>query len=116
MEGVSNSAQLAFPRYEHPPIVERVVTVTAPMSEETYVSRIEAWRKIVEPEFPIYEPVGEWKVAFEQKGTQAVVDPTRGELVIIPRFSKRAAAEGFDWSVRCPRGRLIVNMHADPQA
>jgi hypothetical protein len=70
---------------------------------------------MVELEFPVYEPISEWKVTFEQKGTQAVVDPTRGELVIVPRFSKRTAAQGFDWSIRCPKDGLIVNMHSNPQ-
>src|SRR5260221_8468445 len=116
MEAASKkSGREAFPEYEHPPVVERVARLFAQVPEEIYVSRMESWRAMVELEFPVYEPISEWKVTFQQKGTQAVVDPTRGELVIVPRFSKRTAAKGFDWSIRCPKDGLIVNMHSNPR-
>ena len=104
----------AFPDYEHPPVVERVATIRAPIAEESYVSRMDAWQELVEPEFPVFEPLAEWKVSVQQSGNQAVVDPTQGQVVVVPRFSKRASTEGFDWSIRCPKDGFVMNMHSSP--
>ena len=66
-------------------------------------------------EFPVYEPITEWKLHLEQSGGQTVVDPTKGQLIIIPRCSKKKQSEGFDWSIRTPQEAFIMNMHSDTE-
>ena len=103
------------PYYEHPPVIERVMSVFADVSEELFESRFEEWRAIVQREYPIYEPLKEWLIMVEEKEGIPLFDTIEPELRITPRFSKKRAVEGFDWSIRCPLGQFTVNMHSSPQ-
>jgi uncharacterized protein (TIGR04255 family) len=115
MQSTANTTAAAVFEYANAPVVERAVTVLANMPEEVYTSRIESWNALIEPDFPIYEPIAEWRIHVDQQGGQPVVDPTKGELILIPRSSKKSQAEGFDWSLRCPHGALTMNMHSSPK-
>lgn len=110
------SPKTRYPDYRRPPVVERVLTVASEMSEEIYLSRLDSWEQIVQPEFPIREPVSEWTVKMDPKNIQRVLDPSLSELKIVPRFSKQPSSKGFDWSLRFPRGQLTVNMHSNPNS
>ena len=103
------------PYYEHPPVIERVMSVYAEVSEELFESRFEAWKAIVQREYPIYEPLKEWLIMVKEKEGIPLFDTIEPELRITPRFSKKRAAEGFDWSMRCPAGQFTMNMHSNPQ-
>ncbi len=102
------------PFYKHPPVIERVMSVHAKMSEELFESRFEEWRTTVEQEYPVYEPLKQWLIQVEEKEGIPLFDTVEPELRITPRFSKKRGAEGFDWSVRCPSGQFTMNMHSSP--
>jgi hypothetical protein len=89
------------------------------MSDETFESRFEDWRALVTPEYPVYEPLKQWLILAKEKdregeGGLPLFDSIQPELRITPRFSKKTSKEGFDWSLRCPKGQLTVNMHSSP--
>jgi hypothetical protein len=108
-----------LPFYRRPPVIERVLSVYAEMSDETFESRFEDWRALVIPEYPIYEPLKQWLISVKEKdregeGDLPLFDSIQPELRITPRFSKKTSKEGFDWSLRCPISQLTVNMHSSP--
>ena len=43
-----------------------------------------------------------------------MLDDIQPELKITPRFAKKSAKEGWDWSIRCPAGQFTMNMHSPP--
>jgi hypothetical protein len=108
-----------IPFYRRPPVIERVLSVWADMSDEIFESHFEDWRAIVTPEYPVYEPLKQWLISVRETDREGeeglpLFDPTQPELRITPRFSKKTSKEGFDWSIRCPPGQLTVNMHSSP--
>jgi hypothetical protein len=98
--------------YKRPPVVERVATVWAEVDQELYEAQFEAWRLQVESEFPHYEPLQEWAINVTEKEGIPIWDTMQPELKITPRFSKKPKRDHFDWSLRCPRGQLTINMHS----
>ncbi len=113
----TNSHQPPF--YRRPPVIERVVGVYAEMSDEVFEGRFDEWRAIVEKEYPVYEPLTEWLIQVKdtdhrEEGAIPLFDTMQPELRITPRFSRKSSKENFDWSIRCPRGQLTMNMHSRP--
>lgn len=103
-----------LPSYRKPPILERVATVDAEMSEDAFKAKLDSWRALVEKDFPVYEPLQEWLINVVQKDGIPLWDQIEPELKITPRFSKKSSSDNFDWSIRCPQGRFSVNMHSHP--
>lgn len=105
------------PYYRRPPVIERVLSVYSTMSDEVFESHFEDWRALVEPEYPVYEPLKQWLILVRDREKEQglpLFDTIKPELRITPRFSKKSSKEGFDWSIRCPSGQLTVNMHSRP--
>ncbi|MBV6501744.1 MAG: hypothetical protein CJBNEKGG_04262 [Prosthecobacter sp.] len=102
------------PAYVNPPVIERVVTLHAPMTAEVFEANIERWKQKVTPEYPAEEPLIEWLVEMEEKDGVPLFDTLAPKLRITHRFSKKTKAEGFDWSIRCPVGKFTMNMHSHP--
>lgn len=98
--------------YHNPPVVERVASVYAEVSEELFEERFDDWKALVEAEYPVYEPLKEWLILVEEKEGIPLLDSARPELHITPRFSRKPSKEGYDWSIRCPVGQLTMNMHS----
>ena len=106
------------PFYRRPPVIERVLSVYTDMTDEIFESRFEDWRALVEPEYPVYEPLKEWLILVkDREGDKGLplFDTMQPELRITPRFSKKSSKEGFDWSIRCPSGQFTINMHSRPE-
>lgn len=82
------------------------------MGDEAFVSNFPAWQSQLEKQFPIYEPVTEWRINADIKDSTVSFDPRKASLNIIPRFSKKTGKAGFDWSIRSPKGCLTMNMHS----
>ena len=101
------------PRYKRPPIIERVVSLRAEMDQNVYDRGFDEWQEWVQKEFPVSEPVKNWHVNIQRKN--GIPSDFSSELQITPRFSEKSAAQGFDWSVRCPIGQLTMNMHSGPK-
>lgn len=109
------SASPASPAfYRKPPVIERVASVYADVSEETFEERFDEWREIVVAEYPVYEPLKEWLILVEDKEGIPMLNTARPELRITPRFSRKSSWDGFDWSIRCPPGQFTMNMHSQP--
>lgn len=100
--------------YENPPVVERVISVKGEMTQEAFEAGIDGWRQEVIPEYPIEEPIIKWLLNMEEKEGFPQFNTMQPELKITHRFSKRRAKDGFDWSIRCPVGTLMMNMHSIP--
>ncbi len=118
--GLLTSSALSMPKspkfYRRPPVIERVLSVYADMTDEVFEARVEEWGEMVKREFPYEVPITEWLILVKQnkEGELPIFDNTQPELRITPRFSKKPMKENFDWSIRCPRGQFTVNMHSDP--
>lgn len=83
------------------------------MDEEEFERGLESWKALVSTEFPIYEPLQNWRLNIKEKNGVPYIDPNeKGKLEITPRFSKKSSAEGFDWSIRCAAGQFTMNMHS----
>lgn len=110
----------SYPYYPRSPVVERVVSVYADVSEENFERKIDDWALQVSPDFPEYEPLKEWNIPFREVKTETgevipVLDEqTEPTLKITQRFSKKTSKDGFDWSIRCPAGQFTMNMHSNP--
>jgi hypothetical protein len=101
------------PRYQRPPVIERLVFVRANMDQEIYDKGFDEWREWVLKEFPVDEPVKNWLINVQERhGVPTDISP---ELQILPRFSEKTSVDGFGWSIRCPVGQLIMNMHSSHQ-
>jgi len=100
--------------YERPPIFQRIATVFADVNQDVHEAQFEEWRLQVETEFPHYEPLEEWLLNVHEKEGIPLWDTMQPELKITPRFSKKPKSENFDWSLRCPPGKLQINMHSNP--
>lgn len=100
--------------YERPPVFQRIATVFADVNQEVHEAQFEEWRLQVESEFPCYEPLEEWLLNVNEKEGIPLWDTIQPELKITPRFSKKPKSENFDWSLRCPPGKLQINMHSNP--
>ncbi len=90
------------------------MVVEAIMTPEQFEEGIEGWRQEVASEYPYEEPLTEWLLNMKEKDGIPLLDTMEPELKITHRFSKKRKAEGFDWSIRCPSGTLIMNMHSRP--
>jgi hypothetical protein len=105
----------ARPKFYHsPPVVERVASVYAEVTEECFEDRFDDWRALVEMDYPVYEPLKEWLILVEEKDDIPLLDTAHPELRITQRFSKKPSRERFDWSIRCPAGQFTMNMHSKP--
>lgn len=111
---MSESSLPSLPAYERPPVVERVVSVWADVTQEKHESRFEEWRSLVEPAYPVYEPLKEWTLQVQEVEGVPLLNDIKPALKITPRFSRKSAKDGFDWSIRCPAGQFTMNMHSEP--
>lgn len=102
------------PYYKRPPVVERVATLRAEMTEEEFEARYDDWRDLVQADFPVDESLKEWLLLVEEKEGIPLLSSARPELRITPRFSLKPSKEQFDWSIRCPVGQFTMNMHSKP--
>ena len=98
--------------YRNPPVVERVVVVNAEMTEEQFAAGMESWESVVKQEYPNEEPIIKWSLNMEERDGVPLFETMQPELQITPRHAKRPRNEGFDWSIRSPRGRFVMNMHS----
>ena len=110
-----NDSQSNAIRYLRPPIIERVATVMAEMTPESFEERLDEWRNLVLPEFPEETPLVEWRLNMQNNDDGVPsFDTMNPELHITHRFSRKKQQDGYDWSLRCPIGKLVLNMHSRP--
>jgi hypothetical protein len=79
---------VANPRicYKKPPVVERAFVVHAPVSEEKFQLKAEAWEAVVKNEFPHARTVTEWTLAVTEKEGMPVLDPEKQTLTLRQTF------------------------------
>ncbi|NJK92903.1 MAG: hypothetical protein HC904_14420 [Blastochloris sp.] len=106
----------SFRSYNKPPVFERVASLQCSVDEEIFARGLESWKTLVEPDFPIYEPLQQWLYKSIVRDEMVLLDPTQGTLELTPRFSKKTSAEGFDWSIRCSPEQFTMNMHSSPES
>ena len=100
--------------YKNPPIIERVIYVDSQMTPERFEVGIDGWGQEVMREFPVEEHLTEWLLNMEERDGIPLLDTMEPELRITHRFSKKRKVDGFDWSIRCPVGKFMMNMHSNP--
>lgn len=100
--------------YRNPPIVERVVVVNAEMSEEQFAAGMDSWESLVKKEYPEEEPIIKWSLNMEERDGVPLFETMQPELQITPRHARKPKREGFDWSIRSPRGKFVMNMLSMP--
>lgn len=54
-------------RYSKPPIVERIIGVYHPISQEQFEAKLPSWEEKIQKEYPISEPLAEWMIDIEDK-------------------------------------------------
>ena len=101
-------------KYERPPVIERVISVYSEVEERRYEEESPSWFSEVQEEYPLAEPLEEWLLNVEERDGVPLLDSITPEFKMTPRFAKRPKNQGFDWSIRCPRGQFTINMHSVP--
>jgi hypothetical protein len=85
------------------------------MDEEMFKSRLPSWAESVKVAYPVDEAVQDWHIDATEKDGVPIFDTMKPTLRLLPRYSKKSSQDGFDWSIRCPRGQLTMNMHSGPE-
>lgn len=101
-------------RYERPPVVERVCTIRASVSDEVFHENLESWKAEVVKQFPCDSSITQWMLNMEERDGLPLLDTIRPELEITPRFSLVPESDGWDQSLRFPKGQLTINLHSAP--
>lgn len=113
MSDVQARSQL---RYKRPPILERVLTVTADVSPENFFGRFERWKDVIRETFPEYEPINDWKLNIETRedGTPLLTH-VQPELEITHRFWRRNNTGKRFMSMRIAPNQLSLNLNRDSE-
>src|SRR4051812_45863112 len=99
--------------YKKPPVIERVVSVVADITEENFYSRFESWRAIIQSEFPDYDPIKEWKLSIKMKEDVPVLDDSLPEIEVTHRFWKLNEHGQRFMSMRVIPNQLTLNLHPE---
>lgn len=100
-------------RYKKPPIIERVVTCIADVSEESFYGKFDAWKDLVHAEFPEYDPIKEWSLNVGMKEGVPVFTESMPEVRITHRFWKKNAKGKRFMSMRLLPNQLTLNLHRE---
>lgn len=87
--------------------------VSGDIAPETFFSKIEGWKTVVQKDFPLYDPLTEWLLNVQEKEGIPLFNEAEPEVLITHRFSKRNQKGERTWSMRCPPDRIILNLHAE---
>jgi len=121
---ISNSEGLsqAPPRYELPPVIERVAFLFAEMTDETFEMNRDSWKTHVKREFPFEDPLVQWRLNIKEEDGVPMLDQIHPELKITDRFYRKREDKGkegqaksdFDFAMRSPQGRVELHMGSWP--
>jgi hypothetical protein len=100
--------------YKRPPIIERVLSVTADIPLENYFARFEDWKLLIHDKFPEYDPITDWHLNIETRedGTPLLTD-VQPELRITHRFWRRNSQGKRFLSMRVLPNQLALNLHPE---
>jgi hypothetical protein len=100
--------------YKRPPIIERVLTVTADIPLENYFARFEDWKCLIHDKFPEHDPITDWHLNIETRedGTPLLTD-VQPELTITHRFWRRNSQGKKFLSMRLLPNQLTMNLHPE---
>jgi hypothetical protein len=106
----------SFPHYKKPPIVERVLSATANITQENFFARLEEWKHVIGEKFPEYDPLNDWRVNIETRedGTPLLTE-IQPELLITHRFWRRDKENRRFLSMRLMPNQLTLNIHPAPE-
>ncbi|MBL9159972.1 MAG: hypothetical protein JNJ70_20995 [Verrucomicrobiales bacterium] len=118
----SAGASQASPRYDSPPVIRRVAVLFGEMTGENFEASRAAWKSQVQPDFPFEDPLVQWRLNMEEEDGVPRLDKIQPELKITDRFYRKREDKGkenqakpdFDFSMRCPLGRLELHMGSWP--
>lgn len=102
-------------RYKRPPVIERVLSVTANITQETFFSRFEGWKAIIQDHFPDYDPVKDWRLHIKSHEGMPVLTDQQPELVITHRFWRRTKQGKRYFSMRLLPSELTLNLHPESE-
>src|SRR5688572_16013152 len=100
-------------RYKNPPIIERVASVTADITEENFYSKFASWKEALQPEFPDYDPVKRWKLNFSMKGDVPVLEDSGPRIEVTHRFWKHNQKGKKFMSMRVLPNQFTLNLHPE---
>jgi hypothetical protein len=100
--------------YKKPPIIERVLSVTADIPLENYFARLEDWKARIHDRFPEHDPITDWNLKIEARedGTPLLTD-VQPELTITHRFWHRNSKGKRFLSMRLAPNQLTMNLHPE---
>jgi hypothetical protein len=96
-------------RYKKPPVVERALVVHAPVPEEIFQLKAEAWESIVKAEFPHARTLTEWTLAVRTKEGMPVLDPDEQTMTLRQTFW-RGPQEKRDLGMQLWPQRISFNL------
>jgi uncharacterized protein (TIGR04255 family) len=109
------SSQIKEITYKKPPIIERVISVVADISEENFYSRLESWKAIVQSDFPDYDPIKAWNLNIQMKGDVPVLEDSLPEVEVTHRFWKLNDHGQRFMSMRVLPNQFTLNLHPEPE-
>jgi hypothetical protein len=94
--------------------VERAFVVHAPVSEEEFQLRAEAWEEVVKNDFPHAQTVTEWTLAVTEKEGMPVLDPANQTLTLRQTFW-RAPGPRKEQGMQLWPQRISFNVLGSPE-
>lgn len=110
---MKDSPPISQVRYKCPPIIERVLSVDADVSQETFFAKFESWKQIIGEQFPEYDPIKDWRLNIETKEDTPILTDIQPELLITHRFWRHNKKNKRFLSMRLLPGQLTLNLHRD---
>jgi hypothetical protein len=109
-----NSEQTPQPiKYKKPPIIERVVSVVGSVVLDNFYAKFEGWKEIIQPHFPDYDPIKEWKLNLEMKNGVPNLTDAPPEVHVTHRFWRRNQRGERFMSMRILPNQLTLNLHRE---
>lgn len=110
--------------YLAPPVIRRIATLRAEVPSEVFERHREGWKSAVRAEFPVEDPLVQWRLNMEEEDGVPRFDKIQPELRITERFYRKESDRGrenlsmpnFDFAMRCPAGGLEIHMGTPPES
>jgi hypothetical protein len=102
-------------QYKKPPIIERVLRVVGDIAPESFFAKFEAWREAIQPSFPDYEPLKDWRLNIEVKDGVPVFTDALPQVIITHHFSRKSPQGKKLLSMRIMPNEIALHLHRDPE-
>jgi hypothetical protein len=100
-------------RYKKPPILERIIGVYRPISQEVFDQKLPGWVEQIKDFYPRAEPIAEWEIEIENKNGIPLVKNLAPKAKIIHLFWKNHSAGLKVLGMRVRPDRLVFHLRRE---